>query len=156
MHGIIYERAAKRAEIMDAYAPAIYPTHVDKISEALMKGGSEHSSVVNNTALTTMYFGARPCEPENPSLWGMQDDDEFSVLKGPLLQIKTLKRRRRRPSRSCQRQTVTGLGTWRMETTLLLCSASLWSTKRIGLTKSSLTLCGSSLNCRAMKIRARG
>jgi hypothetical protein len=31
----IYERAAKRGEQVDASAPAIYPTHVDKISEAL-------------------------------------------------------------------------------------------------------------------------
>ncbi len=43
MHGIIYERAAKRGEQIDASAPAIYPTHVDKISEALMKEGSDHT-----------------------------------------------------------------------------------------------------------------
>ena len=49
MHGIIYERAAKRGEEIDASAPAIYPTHVDKISEALMKEGSDHSAIVNIT-----------------------------------------------------------------------------------------------------------
>ncbi len=78
MHGIIYERAAKKGEHVDASAPAIYPTHVDKISEALMKEGSDHSAIVNITQLTTLYSGARPCEP-----------DEFRVTKGPLLQIKT-------------------------------------------------------------------
>ena len=49
MHGIIYERAAKWGEQIDASAPAIYPTHVDKISEALMKEGSDHSAIVNIT-----------------------------------------------------------------------------------------------------------
>ena len=91
MHGIIYERAAKRGEEIDASAPAIYPTHVDKISEALMKEGSDHSAIVNITQLTTLYSGSRPCEPENLALRGMQDDDEFNVTKGPLPQIKTKK-----------------------------------------------------------------
>ena len=69
--GIIYERAAKRGEQIDASAPAIYPTHVDKISEALMKEGSDHTAIVNITQLTTLYSGARPCEPENLALRGM-------------------------------------------------------------------------------------
>ncbi len=56
MHGIIYERAAKRGEETDASAPAIYPTHVDKISEALMKEGSDHSAIVNITQLTTLMM----------------------------------------------------------------------------------------------------
>ena len=71
MHGIIYERAANRGEQIDASAPAIYPTHVDKISEALMKEGSDHTAIVNITQLTTLYSGARPCEPENLALRGM-------------------------------------------------------------------------------------
>ena len=91
MHWIIFERSAKRGEEIDASAPAIYPTHVDKISEAFMKEGSDHSAIVNITLLTTLYSGARPCEPEYLSLWGMQDDDEFRVTKGPLPQIKTKK-----------------------------------------------------------------
>ena len=62
MHGIIYERATKRGEEIDASAPAIYPTHVDKISEALMKQGSDYSAIVNITFQTTLYSGARPCE----------------------------------------------------------------------------------------------
>ena len=89
MHGIIYERAAKTGEHIDASAPAIYPTHVDKISEALMKEGSDHSAIVNITQLTSMYSGARPCEPEYLSLEGMKEDDEFRITKGPLPQIKT-------------------------------------------------------------------
>ena len=56
VHVIIYERAAKRGEQIDAYAPAIYPTHVDKISEALIKEGSDHSATVNITQLTTMLI----------------------------------------------------------------------------------------------------
>jgi hypothetical protein len=91
MHGIIFERAAKRGEEIDASAPAIYLTHVHKISEALMKEGSDHSAIVNITLLTTWYTGGRPCEPAYLSLRGMQDDDEFRVTKGPLPQIKTKK-----------------------------------------------------------------
>jgi len=89
MHGIIYERAAKTGEHVDASAPAIYPTHVDKISEALMKEGSDHTAIVNITQLTTLYSGARPCEPEYLSLEEIKEDDEFRVTKGPLPQIKT-------------------------------------------------------------------
>ena len=62
---------------------------MDKISEALMKEGSDHSVIVNITQLTTLYSDSRFCEPENLALRGMQDDDEINVTKGPLPQIKT-------------------------------------------------------------------
>ena len=90
-HAWDHLRARCQGEQIDASVPAIYPTHVDKISEALMKEGSDHTAIVNITQLTTLYSGARPCEPEYLSLWGMQDDDEFRVTKGPLPQIKTKK-----------------------------------------------------------------
>jgi hypothetical protein len=151
--GIIYERAAKRGEQIDASAPAMYPTHVDKISEALMKEGSDHSAIVNITQLTTLYSGARPCEPENLALRGMQDDDDFNVTKGPLPQKK---RRRRRSIPSRQRHTVTDLGTWLGATSMFSYFAKPWSAKEMSLAIWSPTLTGSSLNCNRWIIRASG
>jgi hypothetical protein len=118
MHGIIYECSVKRGEQIDASAPAIYPTHVDKISEALMKEGSDHSATVNITLLTTMYSGARPCEPEYLSLELMKKDDKFNVTKGPLPQIKTKKTKVY--SIPPAAHPVIGLGTWLGATTLVV------------------------------------
>jgi hypothetical protein len=88
-HAWDHLRARCQGEQIDASLPAIYPTHVDKISEALMKEGSDHTAIVNITQLTTLFSGARPCEPEYLSLEEMKEDDEFRVTKGPLPQIKT-------------------------------------------------------------------
>ena len=88
MQGIIFERAAKRGEEMDASAPPVYPTDVDKIIAALSKEGSAHSALVKVGTLTTMYLGARPSETQFQSLQGMRDDNEFNVTQGAHPQMK--------------------------------------------------------------------
>lgn len=90
MHRIISDCAAKRGEDMDESAPAIYPTYVDKISQALMEEGSEHSSVVKVTDLTTCT-SALNLAKQHLGERGIQDDDEFNILKGLLPQIKKKK-----------------------------------------------------------------
>jgi hypothetical protein len=99
---------------------------------------------MNITQLTTLYSGDRPCEPENLALRGMQDDDEFNVLKGPLPQIKTKKTK---VYSTRQRHTVTDLGTWLWATSLFSYFAKPWSAKEMSLAIWSPTITGSSLNC---------
>ena len=147
LHGIIRQRSAKRrGEDVDASAFSIYPTHVDKISEALMKEGSDHSATVNCSVLIYYYCGARPCETENFSLRGMRDDDEFNVTTGPLPQIKTNK---------TKQFSIPAVAT-RHRSWHFSYAASPWSAIRTSLEKMSPTLSGSSLNCNRWIIRARG
>ena len=89
MKGVIFERAIKRGEQMDASAPPIYPSHVDEICAAFSKEGSADAAIARLDVLTTLYGGARPGETQYIALTGMSQDDHFNVTLGEDNMIKT-------------------------------------------------------------------